>query len=349
MANSRILFFGDLTETDFGIEQLLSQSEQSEHLNTYFNDALAVSRETLNTLTLKDAEKYRLDSMPSLVGRVQGEESSSVILRVLALCFAQIGHLIVRLEKDPDLRELWMNQKLLMVASCAGQLAASLAATTRSINSLIEAAPSMLAVSIRAAFDADRKTDAAADDRSQSWAYAVFEISMQQAADAANSFNKAKNIPITRHLYVGAASAWATTVIGPPSLLTGFFATDPFPGKRNLALPISTLFHAEHLEAPDLSTIVGSALIFDTLKLEVTPFISSDTGLLHAPQNLRGLAGEAVLNVNARLTDNRKVFAKVKEIIGENSATVFPIVAKKGALRLSKALGEDRVSIETSD
>lgn len=85
-----------------------------------------------------------------------------------------------------------MNQELLIVASCAGQLAASIDATARSIDDLVEAAPSMLAASIRAAFDADRKTDAAMDDKSQSWAYAVFEIPVLQAVRAADLFNKAK-------------------------------------------------------------------------------------------------------------------------------------------------------------
>lgn len=138
-------------------------------------------------------------------------------------------------------------------------------------------------------------------------------------------------------------------MIGPPSLLAEFFATDPFPGKRTLALPIRTLFHAEHLETPDLSAIVGAAPIFDTLELESTPFISSHSALLFAPQVLRDLAGEAVLNVIARVTDNAKVFAKVQEILGEHRAMIFPIVARKGALRLSKALGKDCVSIETAD
>lgn len=102
MANSHILFFGDLTETDFGLEELLSHAEESEPLNTYFNNALAISQKTLNTLDLKDPERYQLDTMPGLVGRVQGEESSPVILHFLALCFAQMGHLIAYVETPAE-------------------------------------------------------------------------------------------------------------------------------------------------------------------------------------------------------------------------------------------------------
>lgn len=138
-------------------------------------------------------------------------------------------------------------------------------------------------------------------------------------------------------------------MIGPPSLLEEFFSTNPFPGKRVLALPIRTLFHAEHLEKPDLSEIVGEAPILESLRLEDTSFISSSSGLLFESLNLRDLVGEAVLNVNAKITDNRKVFANLKEIIGNEQAIVTPFSGKKGVLRLCKALGEESVSVDTTE
>ncbi|KAF4463823.1 polyketide synthase [Fusarium albosuccineum] len=192
MISPRILFFGDLTETDFGVEELVGYAEKSERLAAYFDDALVVSQKTLSSLSLNDLSTFPLDSLAKLASRVQQDESSSVVLRALALCFAQIGHLIAELEKNPALQDLWIKQKVLIVASCAGQLAGSLAATARSIDDLVKAGPEMLAVMIRAAFDADRKTDAVIDDRSKSCAYAVFEISVSQAVGAADQFNKEK-------------------------------------------------------------------------------------------------------------------------------------------------------------
>ncbi|KPM39361.1 hypothetical protein AK830_g7192 [Neonectria ditissima] len=346
MSNCRILFFGDQTETDFGIEELLNHAGDSKHLKTYLDEALRVSREIVNGIDEEDPRKLRFDTLSALVGRVEHEESPPIVLRALTLCFAQLGHLIIRLEKDSTLRELWADQKLLVVASCAGQLPASLAATARSIDDLVKAAPEILALTIRAALDADRKTDAVGDDRTKSWAYAVFGISMPQAVDAAAGFNLRKGVASASRLYIGATSAWATTVIGPPSFLAEFFAADPFPGKRAIALPIHTLFHAEHLEKPNIREMIGTAPNLERLRLEETCFISSSSALPFVPQGLRDLAGEAVLNINARVTDNTKVFAAVKGILGGRNAVITPIVAKKGAARLVKALGEETACIE---
>ncbi|KAI6755959.1 hypothetical protein HG530_011695 [Fusarium avenaceum] len=289
MTDPRIFFFGDLTETDFGVEELLGHAEKSKRLEDYFNNALAVTQKTLNSLNLKGHDLSSRDSLIQLAVRAQQDDSSSVVLRAWAICFAQIGHLIAHLEKSPALLNLWIKQRVIIVASCAGQIAGSLAATARSMDDLVKVGPEILAVMIRAALDADRKTDAIMDDRSKSWAHAVFEIPVSQAVDATDQFNKEKNVQQNKKLYVGGASAWATTVIGPPSLLEEFFSTNPFPGKRVLALPIRTLFHAEHLEKPDLSEIVGEAPILESLRLEDTSFISSSSGLLFESLNLRDL------------------------------------------------------------
>ncbi|KAF5019122.1 hypothetical protein F66182_8891 [Fusarium sp. NRRL 66182] len=349
MTNPRVLFFGDLTETDFGVEELVGYAEKSARLRAYFDNALIAAHKTLNELNVQDPDIVSPDSLVKMTSRTQQDESSSVVLRAFSLCFAQIGHLIAQLETNTALRASWAKQEVLIVASCAGQLAGSLAATARSVDDIVKAGPEIVAVMIRAALDADRKTDAVMDDRSKSWAHAVFQVPVSQAVSAADKFNKEKSAAHNKKIYVGAASTWAVTVIGPPSRLDEFFATDPFPGKRVLALPIRTLFHAEHLEKPDIPGVVGDAPILETLNLGKTRFISSSSALLFEPLSLRDLAGEAVLNINSRLTDNTKVFQKVKEIIGNDHAIVTLVVARKGALRLCKALVEDGVSVESID
>lgn len=87
--------------------------------------------------------------------------------------------------------ELWKSQKFTIVASCAGQIPAALAATTESLDDLVEAAPEIVATAVRAGLDVDQRTNAFNDDRSKSWATAV-GVPLAQAQQVAATFNKNK-------------------------------------------------------------------------------------------------------------------------------------------------------------
>lgn len=92
------------------------------------------------------------------------------------------------LEKDPQLREVWAAQKSLIVASCAGQLPAAIAASCHTIDELVDLAPETVAISFRIGMDVDRRTSSLGDDRSQSWAKAVFGVSASDAQKAVDKF-----------------------------------------------------------------------------------------------------------------------------------------------------------------
>lgn len=92
------------------------------------------------------------------------------------------------LEKDPILREIWAAQETLIVASCAGQLPAAIAASTQTIDELITLAPETVAISFRIGLDVDRRTSSLSNDRSQSWAKAVGGVSVAEAQIAIDSF-----------------------------------------------------------------------------------------------------------------------------------------------------------------
>lgn len=92
------------------------------------------------------------------------------------------------LEKDPELREIWSAQKTIIVASCAGQLPAAIAASSHSIDELVDLAPETVAIAFRMGMDVDRRTASLGDDRSQSWAKAVFGISAPDAQEAVDKF-----------------------------------------------------------------------------------------------------------------------------------------------------------------
>lgn len=92
------------------------------------------------------------------------------------------------LEKDPELRKIWSAQKTIIVASCAGQLPAAIAASSHTIDELVDLAPETVAIAFRIGMDVDRRTASLGDDRSQSWAKAVFGISAPDAQKAVDKF-----------------------------------------------------------------------------------------------------------------------------------------------------------------
>lgn len=147
--------------------------------------------------------------------------------------------------------------------------------------------------------------------------------------------------------YVGATSAWATTIFGPPSTLELFFSSKPFGTSRVIELPVAAVFHASSLDRPDTAKITGEASILQQFWLKDVCFLSSEDGIAFKPQRLDELVSEAELNMLNRMTDNEKVFNEVKLKIKGQQVTITPIVATKVSERLKKALGESNATVRT--
>ena len=64
-------------------------------------------------------------------------------------------------------------------------------------------------------------------------------------------------------IYISACSASSLTLSGPPSLLQEFLALELFNLVRKLPLPIYGLFHASHLDLPEVDSIVGHSNLLD--------------------------------------------------------------------------------------
>ncbi|KMU88387.1 hypothetical protein CIHG_06185 [Coccidioides immitis H538.4] len=191
MSTPYILLFGDQTETNFNVRVLFEYSKQSDRLRSYIQRSQESARRAFENAAVPDVKKYAFDSYLGLEERVLAEKVPDVVLRTLLLCFTQLGHLIMRLEKDERVRALWSKQKLLIVASCAGQIPAALAAATQSLDELADAAPDIVATSVRAGLDVDRRTSEYSDDRSESWATAV-GVSLEEAQGVVATFNQSK-------------------------------------------------------------------------------------------------------------------------------------------------------------
>ncbi|KMU75798.1 hypothetical protein CISG_05195 [Coccidioides immitis RMSCC 3703] len=191
MSTPYILLFGDQTETNFNVRVLFEYSKQSDRLRSYIQRSQESARRAFENAAVPDVKKYAFDSYLGLEERVLAQKVPDVVLRTLLLCFTQLGHLIMRLEKDERVRALWSKQKLLIVASCAGQIPAALAAATQSLDELADAAPDIVATSVRAGLDVDRRTSEYSDDRSESWATAV-GVSLEEAQGVVATFNQSK-------------------------------------------------------------------------------------------------------------------------------------------------------------
>ncbi|KAI1940877.1 hypothetical protein LOZ12_005508 [Ophidiomyces ophidiicola] len=342
-----ILLFGDQTETKFSVKELFEYSERSERVRLFIERAQNAARHAFDTASTPDRGKYGFHSYLELEERILAETVPDVVVRTLLLCFAQVGHLIMRLERDDQVRDLWSKQRLVIVASCAGQIPAALAATTNSLDELADAAPEVVATSIRAGIDVDRRTNEYADDRSKSWATAV-GVPLEHARQVVAGFNDSKDLTHAKGLYCGVTSAWATTIIGPPRQLEEFFGSKPFGEARVTALPINATFHALHAEKPDIEWIIGDTPKLNSLHLTDACFLSSESGAVFPPQTARDLLGEALLNILNRMTDNEKVFGEVRGISGDREVCIFSVVAEKVAARMIKVLGEHKAHVRSN-
>ncbi|CRG89148.1 hypothetical protein PISL3812_06184 [Talaromyces islandicus] len=342
-----ILLFGDQTETDFKVEELFNYAQESTRLQSFIEGALKSVHQAFSEADLPNRQKYAFDSFLSLEERILAEKVPDVVLRTVLLCFAQLGHLILRLETDVQAHELWKSQKFTIVASCAGQIPATLAAITESLDDLVDAAPEIVATAVRAGLDVDQRTNDFNDDRSKSWATAV-GVPLAEAQQVTATFNKNKGLIPSKGLYCGVTSAWATTIIGPPRLQEELFASKPFGEARVTPLPINATFHALNADRPDVESIIGSVPKIEKLKLENACFLSCEDGAIFPPQNGKELLSQALLNILNRITDNEKVFAQVRVQTGDKEASIVPVVADKVAARLIKVLGEDKAHVKTN-
>ncbi|EHK39377.1 uncharacterized protein TrAtP1_007158 [Trichoderma atroviride] len=347
MSEVHLLVFGDQTETAIPMDELLQYSDKSKYISQYLQDSFIAVQNTLDSLSDAEKERLKFDSFQSLAEKVRQEKTPDIVLRTLILCVAQLGSLIVALENDSDLRNSWASQNVLIVASCAGQVPAAAAATTHSLDDLVAVAPEIVAISLRVGLDVDRRSAALSDDRNGSWARAVIGVSGADAQASIDEFHKAQGTPESRIPYVGATSAWATTIFGPPATLESFLSSKPFGTTRVIELPVAAVFHAASFDRPDTEKITGPASILQQFWLKDVCFLSSEDGVAFKPQRLDTLVSEAELNMLNRMTDNEKVFGAVKLRIKDQQVAITPIVATKISERLKKALGESNATVRT--
>ncbi|KFG84219.1 putative polyketide synthase [Metarhizium anisopliae] len=344
-----ILLFGDQTETNLSIQALYNHANTSKRLLGYIDAAYEAANQALDQQYVNPDVRavYHFASWIELEKTIASQEVPDVVLRTTALCFAQLGHFIRLLETDTHLHQAWVSQKLILAASCAGQVPAALAASTQSLDQFVLAAPELVSIAARIGLEINRRANSFNDDRTKSWATAV-GTDLESARSVVDGFNRSKDLSQSEGLYVGVTSAWATTIIGSPRLHRDLFDSKPFAeGIKITPLPINAPFHAFNAPKPDLKWIIGTAPVLDLLALTKTVFLSSEDGVAFPPQTGAKLVCEAVLNILSRMTDNSKVFSKVSDLLGQQDGCIVPVVAEKGARRMVLDLKEKKVYLYT--
>lgn len=113
---------------------------------------------------------------------------------------------------------------------------------------------------------------------------------------------------------------------------------------KTTPLPINATFHAFEAPKPDVVQIVRNTTALSYLALTRNVFLSSEDGTVFPAQDGTSLLREAVLNMLHRMTDNQKVIAALTTLLGQKDAIIIPVIANKGATRLTQAFEKDTKS-----
>lgn len=158
------------------------------------------------------------------------------------------------MERNP---ELWSehNDRAIM-GLCMGNLPAIAAAASFSDTDLLRLAPMFVQLSLRVGLEVSRRT-LALENSSDAWSTSVSGVSLETLEEDLGRFNRSRDIPINKLVYVSAHSTSSITLSGPPSLLRDFLSSEPMHVARKLPHPIHGLFHASHLPLPEPHAIIG--------------------------------------------------------------------------------------------
>ncbi|KAK4210046.1 hypothetical protein QBC37DRAFT_475210 [Rhypophila decipiens] len=294
MSSNKILFFGDQTgDTGPFLKGLVDQSKTSPALNRFFTDALATLRLAISDLPRHERKLLPLASFHSVLDLVEHREEGGVILSTILLCLAQLGDYILRIEQDSSLGVVQASSIFprVVVGFCTGLLpAAAAAVASRNLSELVSIACHITLVSFRVALYASHRSAlieaASASDR---WALAVSGASSTACQSAINRFHRANTISSHNQVYISSESASNITVSGPPSVLKKFESTCASSGFRYARLPILAAFHASHLPAAEMDSIIGSSPLLSTSVLVGSKLIDPSGGRPYSGDSLSDL------------------------------------------------------------
>ncbi|OJJ70337.1 hypothetical protein ASPBRDRAFT_197051 [Aspergillus brasiliensis CBS 101740] len=289
MAPPRLLCFGDqTTDSCSRIKELYAKATQYYRLRDFLTavDRL-VRSQTFSVLATESNDFHGHDSIEAMAEAYAQHKEYDVILSTVLLCVAQLGGLILHLEKDPNL--LWAQaSKLHIVGLCTGLFPAALAATVSSPAELLPLSLLMVVISLRLAIQVDRRSRSIEASR-QSWAVSVKQASAGELERVISSFNEEHELPKHKQAYISAELDTSVTISGPPSTLSLLMRHPSIINLPKSELPIAAAYHAPHLSRPSLDDILGPLKVPDLRVRRNVTVVSPNSGMPYATASLRGL------------------------------------------------------------
>ncbi|GKZ26314.1 type I Iterative Polyketide synthase (PKS) [Aspergillus brasiliensis] len=289
MAPPRLLCFGDqTTDSCSRIKELYAKATQYYRLRDFLTavDRL-VRSQTFSVSVTESTDFHDHHSIETMAEAYAQHKEYDVILSTVLLCVAQLGGLILHLEKDPNLL-CAQTSKLHIVGLCTGLFPAALAATVSSPAELLPLSLLMVMISLRLAVQVDRRSRSIEASR-QSWAVSVKQASAGELERVITSFNEEHELPKHKQAYISAELDTSVTISGPPSTLSLLMRHPSIINLPKSELPIAAAYHAPHLSRPSLDDILGPLKVPDLRVRRNVTVVSPNSGMPYATASLRGL------------------------------------------------------------
>ncbi|KAL1888260.1 Type I Iterative PKS [Sporothrix stenoceras] len=373
------LLFGDQTaEVLPSIESLNSHSLYSTALRQFFRAGTDRLRSAIARLPAADRRQcpasfespVELARWLSTAASDDTTKDTPALLKIspavsaALLCIAQLGHVIVDLEKNP--RRLSANDTAIL-GTCTGLLAAVAVACSNNLADLLAIADEVVMLAFYIGYEGVRRA-ARLDDSAQSatsttaWATLVTNITADRAAMDASlaKFNEKHVLAADRRVYISSASSLSSviTISGPPSTTAALFASEPavFQGTKRIPLPIAAAFHAEHLPPVSAEHILEKAFHKNATSAFLSRSLRSDVTLLAATADRRQYTNSAITDVLADIVhdifqapiDLGAAMQSLVEIAGSNKIVTLvsfgPINSTKA---IARYLTGHNIDVET--
>nr|P9WET3.1 RecName: Full=Non-reducing polyketide synthase Preu8; Short=NR-PKS Preu8 [Preussia isomera]UNY67718.1 polyketide synthase Preu8 [Preussia isomera] len=240
---------------------------------------------------------------------------------------------------------------------CTGQLAASVVASSHTLDELLPIALEAVKLAFRTGLEVACQGEAIEQGplSSEKWSTVVQDITEDEAMSLIDNFHKERKIPVSAHAYISAVAPTSITVSGPPSTTKELFEIEELSKKRKTPIPVFAPYHASHLyDASVIDRIIGdSAEVLKRYRSRAL-FHSASTGKCHITTDTLELVRVALREI---LLEPVRWSSLIEECVsqvlesGDTECTVFPIGATmvtNSLVSTLKAAGQSSLSVRVS-
>ncbi|KAH7374244.1 PKS16 protein [Cadophora sp. MPI-SDFR-AT-0126] len=343
----RVLLFGDQTEDPLPtIRDLYCQSHRSVFLSHFLKTAEDAVHQLACDLPSAQQRRLRFSSFCLLAETMLEDTHPDVVLRTLLLCVAQLGALILNLERDPTLLDHALSSRTIVLGYCSGLLPAAAAATAHSMVELLAIAPEIVATSVRLGLEVQRRSTLL-EDCQESWARVVTGISSATLRKRLEEFHDGNTISNQKRVYISSMSESAITISGPPSSLDSFLSSEPVKNLTTIPLPITAAFHADHLLF-ELERIIPPGSAPKELHPGCRRIISPHSGSPYDFQNQAELNSAIIDDIMKNPINNVPTQESLLSILDDKSVMITSVGSNNTTKRLTKCLKDANINFEVT-